>query len=237
VNPPTRTLELGLHRPLEVREEIIRENPDACRIAYISDIHLRRGRSERLAGQVLDAVRRAHPDLILLGGDLVDQASELPALTAMLKALLSISPVFAIPGNHDIAIGESPVRQAVEDSGAIWIHRRCMVFPHLGRTVAVSGTDSPPAPNADVRVLCAHNPRVWPKARHQGFDLVLAGHLHGCQAVAFERCGKLYPGAWFYPHNHLRQTHDQTHLLVSRGCSDLIPIRWRCPREILLCII
>ena len=82
--------QLGLRRPLEVREEIVREHARPCRLAYVSDIHLRRGRSRHLAGQVLDALQRARPDAILLGGDLVDQASELDELRGMLDRMLGM---------------------------------------------------------------------------------------------------------------------------------------------------
>lgn len=55
------------------------------------------------------------------------------------------------------------------------------------------------------------------RARRAGFDLVLAGHLHGGQLVRFE----LGP----------------TTLIVSRGAGDSLPLRWRCPREVVLCEI
>ena len=95
----------------------------------------------------------------------------------------------------------------------------------------------PLEPGADFRILCAHNPSIWRAARESGYDLVLAGHLHGCQGVLFEAGGRLYPGALFYPHNHIRQAWNGSRLLVSMGCSDLIPIRWGCPREIVVCIL
>ncbi len=49
-------IEAGLRRPLVVRHERIRQTPDACRLLYISDVHLRAGRSEMLSEQVLDVV-------------------------------------------------------------------------------------------------------------------------------------------------------------------------------------
>ncbi len=229
--------QLGLRRPLEVREEILREHARPCRLAYVSDIHLRRGRSRHLAGQVLDALQRARPDVILLGGDLVDQASELDELRGMLDRMLGMAPVFAIPGNHDVAVGEESVRLAVQGSGARWIAGLTECFHHEGRILSISGPGAEPDPGADFRILCAHNPSVWRAARESGYDLVLAGHLHGCQGVLFEAGGRLYPGALFYPHNHIRQAWNGSRLLVSMGCSDLIPIRWGCPREIVVCIL
>ena len=67
----------GLRRSLVVREEIRREHQRSCRLAFGSDIHLWRGRSRLRSDQVVDGLQRARPDGILLGGDLVDQASVL----------------------------------------------------------------------------------------------------------------------------------------------------------------
>ncbi len=54
-------LVLGLNHPLDVREERLTTRSDACRLAYASDLHLRRGRSDRWCRQVTDAVTRADP--------------------------------------------------------------------------------------------------------------------------------------------------------------------------------
>ena len=70
-------LEIGLSQALHVREERLSTRHDACRLLYVSDIHLRNGRSDTLCRQVLDAVTRSNPDVVLLGGDLVDRPSEL----------------------------------------------------------------------------------------------------------------------------------------------------------------
>ena len=229
--------QLGLDRPLEIREERIREHAHPCRVAYISDIHLRRGRTRRLCDQGLEAIEQARPDLVLLGGDLVDQSSELGALRQLIMGILKWAPVFAIPGNHDVAVGEELVRHEVLAAGAHWLAGQTVDFYWENRIFSISGPGSSPSLNADVRVLCAHNPRIWKSAREAGYDLVLAGHLHGCQGVLFEAAGRLYPGAVFYRYNYIRDIHQGTRLVVSMGCSDLIPVRWGCPREIVLCIV
>ena len=84
--------------------------------------------------------------------------------------------------------------------------------------------------------FCAPTTRASGKRRvNSGYDLVLAGHLHGCQVVAFEYRDRLFPGAVFYPYCYLSHQYGSTRLVVSRGVSDLVPIRWRCPREVVLC--
>ena len=70
---------------------------------------------------------------------------------------------------------------------------------------------------------------------YAGYDLVLAGHLHGCQWVACEYRARLFPGALLYPYCFLNDRCGSTRLVVSRGVSDLVPIRWQCPREVVLC--
>ena len=228
-------LQIGLNHALHIREERLSTRHDACRLLYVSDIHLRRGRSGRLCRQVVDSVTRCDPDVVLLGGDLADQRSELGELSRLVARLHAIAPVLAIGGNHDVQIGMESVRQAVTRAGGEWIHDRVARVPHLGRVIAVSGPDTPPNDEGHVRVLCAHNPRIWKTSRHAGYDLVLAGHLHGCQLVAWHYRDRLFPGAIFYPYCFLSRRAGPTRLVVSRGVSDLITVRWRCPREVVLC--
>ncbi|MCA9321196.1 MAG: hypothetical protein KDB53_10705, partial [Planctomycetes bacterium] len=87
------------------------------------------------------------------------------------------------------------------------------------------------------RILCAHDPEVFDAACVAGYDLVLAGHLHGGQIVLSRRRGRDYPAAWFYRWNGPTFQRAGTTMLVSRGGADTFPLRFRCPREVLLCAI
>jgi predicted MPP superfamily phosphohydrolase len=53
--------------------------------------------------------------------------------------------------------------------------------------------------------------------------------------VWWQRGQRLYPGAWFSRWTGLRFELGATTLLVSRGVADTLPVRFRCPREVLLC--
>jgi predicted MPP superfamily phosphohydrolase len=183
----------------------------------------------------MDAALRSRPDAVLLGGDLVDGESELEALRQLVAKLQDIAPVMAIGGNHDHWVGIDRVRGAVEHGGGQWIHDGMARVKHRDRVIVVSGPGAAPPRDGQVRVLCAHNPRVWKTSRDSGYDLVLAGHLHGCQLVAGEYRDRLFPGALLYPYCFLSHQRGPTRLVVSRGVSDLLPIRWRCPREVVLC--
>ena len=232
-------LEIGLQKSLHIREERLSQRGDSCRLLYVSDIHLRHSRSKIMCQQVMDAVRKTEPDVVLLGGDLVDRVTELSVLCELVRSLGEVAPVMAIGGNHDRDIGLERVRDAVLAGGGEWIHDRIKQVTHRGRVISISGPEASRSDftDSDVRVLCGHNPRIWKTARHDGYDLVLAGHLHGCQFVAFEFRGRLFPGALFYPYCFLNDQCGSTKLVVSRGVSDLVPVRWQCPREVVLCYV
>lgn len=208
---------------------------DSCRLMYVSDIHLRRKRSDNLCRQVIASVRDSTVDGVLLGGDLVDESSELGTLRDLVRTLCEAAPVLAIGGNHDRYLGMNRVRDAVATGGGEWIHDTAVRMTHSSRVIVVAGPKASSVPEGDYRILCAHHPSIWKTARKRGFDLVLAGHLHGCQMVAFEYRDRLFPGALFYPCCYIRHRCGPSRLVVSRGVSDLLPIRWRCPREVVLC--
>jgi uncharacterized protein len=226
---------LGFMEPLHIREERIRSNGDACRLMYVSDIHLRGSRAACLSGQVVRAARATALDAVLLGGDLADDASQLENLQSLVRELSAVAPVFAVGGNHDRAIGLGRVRDAVLAGGGMWIHGSWTGLSHGSRTIVIAGPEASAPADGDCRILCAHNPRIWKTVSRSGYDLVLTGHLHGCQFVAFEFRDRLFPGALFYPCCFLNRQDRSSRLVVSRGVSDLFPIRWRCPREVVLC--
>jgi predicted MPP superfamily phosphohydrolase len=228
------TLELGARKALLVREE--RFGPaagQAWRLLFASDLHLtaRRG---HVAAAVLETVRSSRPDRVLLGGDLVDSASGTSVLCALVRAMVAIAPVRAVPGNHDAGVGLESVRAALLAGGGSWLGAE--VLSHAGRPALAIATRLEPATDRVARrLLLAHDPAVFPHAVAAGFDIVLAGHLHGCQCVLWRRGGRLYPGAFFYRWNGLRFTRGASAMVVSRGVADTLPVRYRCPREVVLC--
>src|SRR5688572_20239009 len=107
-------LTMGLSGALHIREERLSKRYDACRLMYVSDIHLRRTRSDNLCRQVIESARSCETDVVLLGGDLVDGPVELGNLCHLIEALTELAPVLAVGGNHDSHVGMDRVRDAVE---------------------------------------------------------------------------------------------------------------------------
>ena len=48
------------------------------------------------------------------------------------------------------------------------------------------------------------------------------------------RGGRLYPAVWFDRWHGLRFSERGATMLVSRGVADTLPVRFNCPREVLL---
>ncbi len=233
LSPPRRAgLEFGAFRLPGVRHErIIWHLRHPLRLLYASDLHLGHWWTARVAEHLVLLARQTSPDLILLGGDLVDSADALEPLCAMLRTLTAIAPVHAIAGNHDHRAGLAAVRDTVRRAGAHWLPDGPLTKP------VIIDAELSPASSLAPRILCAHAPSVFPAAVDAGYRLVLAGHLHGGQCVLATRRGQQYPAAWFHRWHGLRFRHGDADLLVSRGMADTFPFRFNCPREVLLCEI
>lgn len=222
--------EFGSFGPLHIRHEVVRLGlPRPVHILYASDLHLGHWWTKRVPDRLLAAARQAAPEVILLGGDLLDSRDALDGLHSLIRDLIAVAPVWAIPGNHDECIGIDCLETLVESAGGHWLLRQSIDHP-----IRIDG-QLDPTPSSRPRLLCAHYPSIFPDAEAAGYRLVLAGHLHGGQCVLANRGGQLYPAVWFQRWHGLRFANRAATMLVSRGVADTLPLRFNCPREVLLC--
>lgn len=218
-------LNIGSRDKLHIRHERL-DLGGNLHLLYASDLHLTRW-TPHIAEQLHHACKTCAPDILLLGGDLVDMKNGLPLLAEFIQS--QRCPVWAVGGNHDEQVGLFAVRACVERSGGRWLADAVAITPKLH----LSGVCQPV--NHENTILCAHDPAVFPQAAYAGFRLVVAGHLHGGQCVLARHRGKLYPCAWFFRWGGERFTDRRTTMFVSRGVNDTLPFRWNCPREVILC--
>ena len=221
-------LEIGLTRPLQVRREDLNLGL-GLRLLYISDIHLRPGNQSQLLLELSKAYEESSPDIVLLGGDLADNSECLKPLAHLLTRFSQGGPVGAVCGNHDALLGRSKLKQALRQSGVRWLAEA----PVNWEGVQLIGTVDQYVPGRPA-VLCSHYLTVFPKAVKAGIEAVFAGHLHGWQIVLGRWGEYLYPGAWLSRWNGPRFRRKDSTMLVSRGVTDLFPLRWNCPREVIL---
>ncbi|MBK8180276.1 MAG: metallophosphoesterase family protein [Planctomycetes bacterium] len=230
--------EFGARAPLLVRRECVvveAAPPTTWRLIYASDLHLT-ARREHVGAALVEAVAGNPCDVVLLGGDLLEQRSGADLLEQTVQRLAAHAPVFAVAGNHDGWLGKGLARAAVRAGGGHWLHEAEVELVQAGARLQLHAALRPrsAADAASVRVLVGHDPKLALAAAPY-YDLVLAGHLHGGQCVWWQRGAQLYPGAWFSRWNGLRYRVGNAVLLVSRGVADTVPVRFRCPREVLAC--
>jgi uncharacterized protein len=240
------TERLEVHRH-DLRADLTRPS---LRVVQLSDLHLHAMGAHEQA--VVQQVKALQPDLLVLSGDMVDQADTLPVLAAFLAAVGSVRTV-AVPGNweHWSDADFEGLRKLFESrpDGQFLLNER-WTFKHGGRTVEIVGLDDftaghpdlqllSPDTSANVSLLVQHSPgffdiaEVGQRMRNGRFELCLSGHTHGGQ-IAFwgwapfrpVGSGRFVSGFYDVP---------GCRLFVSKGVgTSVLPIRWGAKPEVVV---
>ena len=173
---------------------------DGYRIAQVSDLHVGPTIGADFAQTVVDTVNGLRPDLVALTGDLVDGSVEhLSEGIAPLGSLKSQDGVFFVTGNHEYYSGVRAWCRKMADLGAqVLLNSHQVVSRGSARMLVAGVTDYSAgrmlpshksdvsaalagAPDCDIKMLLAHQPKSAEAAGPHGFDLQLSGHTHGGQ--------------------------------------------------------
>lgn len=217
------------------------------RVAWLTDLH--HGPFVRTASvrAWVDAALEAAPDLVLLGGDLVDQQTGTDpdeGLVAELARLAVPLGVLAVWGNHDRARFHAIDRfgHALRAVGVeVLVNRGASVRDDLH----VAGLDDfrtgrpdldaalRDRPTAGATLLLSHNPDVLPQVPLD-VGLTLAGHTHGGQVV-LPGVGALYTSSEYGDRFLAGWVEGPARGYVSRGLGmSNLPVRINCPAELTL---
>ena len=248
--PPGRWMHRAVQRKLEftdVQVPLERGGPgiDGFRIAFISDIHAGSYMNQQDLCRLFLRVNALEPDLVVLGGDLINtRECEIMMYREAVPLLKPRYGIYAVPGNHDHFWGEelgvwTPLLQ---EFGVRVLNNRGVRIEHEGSTFWLAGVDdlTEGRPNliqalhgsqaGEPVVLATHHPDFFFEAAAVGVDLVLAGHTHGGQIAPF--------GKTPISHSHfgyVRGKYDEVDsmLYVGRGAGlTLLPIRIGAPAEV-----
>lgn len=219
------------------------------RIGHISDIHLTGQIAPEFIRYSVDWLMSQGIELLILSGDLVDDATAVPHLERALGGLPQDLPKLFVLGNHDRAYNlVEPARAMMVELGWLDAGRRDWWLPSKRGWIQALGNELPwlerhgpseadtPRDGDATRIPgiilgISHSPDQFSWARSQGCHLLLCGHTHGGQVripgigpiIAPSRHGSRYAsGVFFQP---------PTLMHVSRGVSGTHPLRWRCPPE------
>jgi uncharacterized protein len=214
------------------------------RVVYLCDLHFGPFIRRRSVAAWIDAALAERPDLVILGGDLVDgwASEDVEPLLRELGRLRAPLGTFATWGNHDyICFGEpSGFGERLEQVGiSVLENRGTLVRDDLflaGLDDVGEGEPDMAAalegrPEGAACLLAAHNPEVL-SVVPPVVGLTLCGHTHGGQ-VNLPGIGPLVKAS-HYTQRLVRGWSRQRALgYVSRGLGvSLLPIRLNCPPEL-----
>ena len=177
------------------REEIYVTDKKIARpltIAFVSDIHLGALYGYDSAMSMVNMINEAHPDLVLIGGDIVDGNLAFVEKEKSLETFTKLQAplgVYAVYGNHDVMRGTADQEnEALEKVGVHFINNESI---NIGEHIAITGLDDfmrsqnsydfEAAAKDKLDIFMEHQPRSIQKAADKGYDLYFAGHTHAGQ--------------------------------------------------------
>ncbi|WP_291322080.1 metallophosphoesterase [Desulfonatronospira sp.] len=218
------------------------------RVVFVSDTHLGVQKSMQRVKDLKSLVHDQDPDLIILGGDILNDHLEwLHEEARIMHGMQAGLGKYAVLGNHEFYAGVQESRDFFDRAGFTLLEDEIAYIS--GTQINIAGV-SDPAPYRrfkkhqenvtreltrqldpeNYNILVSHRPWGFEIARDAGVDLHLAGHTHK---------GQIFPFRFFvrlkYDHVYgIRRLNDSALIVTSGAGSWGPPIRVLAPPEIVL---
>lgn len=168
---------------------------DGYTIVQLSDLHASEFGEQN--SRLVKKVAAISPDLIMLTGDYIESAAQIPITESLIRQLTDIAPVTFTSGNHDWASGAiRELKQAVTDSGGVYLSNECVFLERGGQQIILAGVEDPNGradmirPDALLEQISREHPESFLilQAHRNDFvtkyptlpcDLIFTGHGHG----------------------------------------------------------
>ena len=192
-----------------------------------------------------EQVARREPELVCLGGDLIERRPEQVLLLG--KALSLLQPplgIFAVPGNHEYDVDSDLVlwRHTLEEHGVEILINQGRRLMHNDESLWLAGVDDLSLGRPDLAcalrgaaedepiLLLSHHPDFFYEASRAGVDLTLSGHTHGGQITFFGRTPLRHTQLGYWRGTF---SEDGAQLYVGRGVGTTkLPLRLNTPGEV-----
>ena len=213
------------------------------RMVFLTDLHLREyGQDNK---DLTDDIERLSPDIIILGGDMVNCNSKdgYDSMISLCRRLSETAPVYGVLGNHeDVEIfikNDEELVSRFEKAGVTFLRNTEDKVMLYGNTVSLVGLEGKPEDfenygakecmdslqeeDYDFRVCIAHVPTYFPSVlENYTFDLGLSGHVHG-GIVQLPKLGPIYSAEEGFLPEYASGEYELSNgapLIVSRGLGD-----------------
>src|SRR6476660_3694714 len=219
-------------------------------ITQISDLHVGRFTSGRVLREVVRVVNQHRADLVLVTGDLINDALiDLDHGLDLVRSVQGRYGVYLIEGNHDLIENGPEFERRVKNSGIPFLLDESIMIKIRGAPLQLLGLSWTRArENRDAAIatavsnllnqrqpesfpiLLAHHPHAFDAAAAASVPLTLAGHTHGGQLMLNDQYG--FGPALFRYWSGL-YSKGASKLVVSNGVGNWFPLRVRAPAELL----
>ncbi|MBR6654897.1 MAG: metallophosphoesterase [Oscillospiraceae bacterium] len=168
---------------------------EGYRIAIVSDVHGNTFGEDN--ENLLAPLREQQPDMIAITGDICDRKFPSDAIPGLLAQLVEIAPVYYVTGNHEWAAKYvGTMMEYCEEFGITPLRNEYVLLQEGEDHLILAGIDDKNA-YADQKtpdqlmeeivaeqgdeptILLSHRPDLIRDFWVMGYDLVLAGHIHG----------------------------------------------------------
>src|SRR5256884_603269 len=223
---------------------------DGTTIAQVSDMHVGRFTNGKVLQKMVRMVNEMHADLVLLTGDLINDAlADLDTGLELTRALEARFGLAIIEGNHDLIEDPAEFERRVRASGIPFLLDESTIISIHGVPVQlfglswtrIHGQGRDAAITFAVNkllqqreqdafpILMAHHPHAFDAAAEAGLPLTLSGHTHGGQLMLNEQLGF---GPAMFRHWSRLYERGPSKLIVSNGVGNWFPLRVNAPAEI-----
>ncbi|MEM3403370.1 MAG: metallophosphoesterase [Nitrososphaeria archaeon] len=195
------------------------------KIIFLADLHI--GVLGHVAEEIIELVDEEEPDIIMLGGDTVDELTV--DVKSALKSLSSLEAreKFAVMGNHEYWSGKAgELAENLKDQGFKVLYNS-VVSSTAGKVYGLDWKEDRKYPQIKAEgIVIVHDPNAAMSV--SGSALILAGHTHG-GVVLF---GLKYSNSVFT--RGLYKIDGGGVLYVSRGLGQMFPWRLSSPLELVI---
>lgn len=219
-HPLTRVINIVINKPANL-------STDTLKIVAISDIHLGYATDKDQLKTYVDMINAQKPDLILIGGDLIDnsvvplQAEHMEEELQQLKAPYGI---YMVPGNHEFISGIRESSRFIQNTPIRLLRDETITLPNglqlIGRDdrsnrkrLSLDELAKNIDPSKPV-ILLDHQPYNLKETEKAGIDLQFSGHTHR---------GQIWPISLvtdkIFEQSHGYRQWGKSHIYVSSGLS------------------
>lgn len=210
-----------------------------ARIALVTDLHgCNYGKNQK---NLIEAIEKENPDVVLLGGDIFDDNVPYKNSTITIKRLAEKYPCYYVTGNHEYWSHDvDNILEIIEECGVNYLSAECKAIEINGQSINICGVDDPDViyytndgtaieeqlqtvateiTKESFNILLSHRPELAELYQQYEFDLVLSGHAHGGQWRIPGILNGLYaPNQGIFP-EYAGGRYDFEHqtMIVSRG--------------------